>query len=246
MESGTQSRRERPAKPALSRSWIISATIDIMRTEGLEKATMRRVAQELDTGPASLYVYVANTAELHSAVLDELIGSLPESGPSGSWAERLEELLGSYAEVLFTYPGLARSALVIRPSGPNAFGLYDRVLGLLLEGGIAPERAAWGVDLLLLYVTANAAEHSAPTPSEVDTHRDEPAEQAALAEALASVDPQKTPHVAAHMEAVLSGSPAQRVAWAIHALLAGIAATPTPPVIAGGDSHYDQNIRTAL
>jgi len=37
---------------------------------------MRRVAQALDTGPASLYVYVANTAALHAAVLDELIGSL--------------------------------------------------------------------------------------------------------------------------------------------------------------------------
>jgi len=49
-------RRERPAKPPLSREWIVAETITIMRTEGLEKATMRRVAQALDTGPASLYV----------------------------------------------------------------------------------------------------------------------------------------------------------------------------------------------
>lgn len=74
--SQPRSRRERPAKPALSRAWIVEETIAIMRSEGLEKATMRRVAQALDTGPASLCVDVANTTELHAAVPDELLGTL--------------------------------------------------------------------------------------------------------------------------------------------------------------------------
>ncbi|WP_346657873.1 TetR family transcriptional regulator [Streptomyces sp. 135] len=30
--------------------------VRVMRSEGLGKVTMRRLAQELDTGPASLYV----------------------------------------------------------------------------------------------------------------------------------------------------------------------------------------------
>ena len=60
MPTAPGSRRDRPAKPALSLQWIVAETISIMRTEGLERATMRRVAQALDTGPASLYVYVAN------------------------------------------------------------------------------------------------------------------------------------------------------------------------------------------
>jgi hypothetical protein len=33
-----------------------------MQPEGLSRVTMRRLAQELDTGAASLYVYVRNTA----------------------------------------------------------------------------------------------------------------------------------------------------------------------------------------
>src|SRR3954454_14940364 len=115
MPHEARSRRDRPAKPALSRDWIVAETIKIVRAEGLERATMRRVAQALDTGPASLYVYVANTAELHAAVLDELIASTdPEPG---DWLARLESVLAAYAEVLFTYPGLARSALVLRPTG---------------------------------------------------------------------------------------------------------------------------------
>lgn len=226
MAQTTRSRRERPAKPALSREWIIAETIEIMRTEGLEKATMRRVAQALDTGPASLYVYIANTAELHSAVLDELL-ALP-SEQSGAWNEQLEALLRSYADVLFAYPGLARSALLIRPTGPNAIRLYDRILGLLLEGGVAVDRAAWGVDLLLQYVTGNAAEHSTPSPDDIDAPADDEAEMGMLATALRASDPAETPHIAAHVDVVLSGEPSQRVTWAIQALIAGITATPTP------------------
>lgn len=218
-----RSRRERPAKPALSREWIVAETIEIMRREGLEKATMRRVAHALDTGPASLYVYVANTAELHSAVLDELIGSL-EPGERGDWRPQLEALLAGYAEVLYAYPGLARSALLLRPTSPNALRLYDRILGLLLDGGVTPTRAAWGVDLLLLYVTSSAAEHSAPAPG--DERRAD--DGSALAAAIASADPKATPHLAAHAEAVVSGTPDQRTSWAVHALVTGIAAAPTP------------------
>ncbi|MBD7996375.1 TetR/AcrR family transcriptional regulator C-terminal domain-containing protein [Arthrobacter sp. Sa2CUA1] len=223
MKKPAVSRRERPAKPALSRQWIIDTTIEIMRTEGLEKATMRRVAQALDTGPASLYVYVANTAELHAAVLEELTGSVP-AAEEGDWMTRLDALLGSYADILFTYPGLARSALVLRPVGPHSLALFDRVLGLLLDGGIEPERAAWGVDLLLQYVTATAAEHSPAAPSNAAASEYADAEKFAAAVRGAS----KTPRLAAHMDAVLSGTPDQRFRWALRALAAGIAATPVP------------------
>ncbi len=222
-----RSRRERPAKPALSRAWIVAETIRIMRTEGLEKATTRRVAQALDTGPASLYVYVANTAELHAAVLDELLGSL-ELRANGDWRVRLRALLHDYAAVLFTYPGLARSASALRPAGPRAVIFYDRVLGLLLDGGIKPARAAWGVDLVVQYVTANAAEHSAPGPGDIDAPAGDEARWNTLWLALHDVDPGTAPHIAAHVDAVLGGTPAQRVDWAIEVLLAGVAATPTP------------------
>jgi AcrR family transcriptional regulator len=199
----------------------------IMRTEGLEKATMRRVAAALDTGPASLYVYVANTAELHAAVLDELLGPL-QPPTRGDWQEQLEELLGDYARLLFAHPGLARSALVLRPSGPNTVRLWDQVLGLLLRGGLEPVRAAWGVDLLLLHVTAGAAEHSAPTPGDIDSPADDHAEWDAISRAVRTADPATAPHLAAHAEAVLAGTPAQRTTWALRALVAGITASPDP------------------
>ena len=43
------SRRERPAKPALSRNGIVATAVALVRSEGLQRVTMRRLARELDT-----------------------------------------------------------------------------------------------------------------------------------------------------------------------------------------------------
>ena len=232
------SRRQRPAKPPLSREWIIAETIEIMRREGLQAATMRRVAQALDTGPASLYVYVANTVELHAAVLDELMGHLAVR-PDGDRAAKLRRLLQDYRDLLATHPGLAHSAMALRPSGSNTIAFIDSVLGLLIEGGVNPARASWTVDLLMLYATAITAEHAAAPPHSSpdpapppDTTPDAPvppdARWYALVDAVHDADATTAPHVVEHAEVLLAGTPAQRWAWALDVLIGGGSSTPTP------------------
>ncbi|WP_433341247.1 TetR/AcrR family transcriptional regulator [Streptomyces sp. CA-253872] len=224
------SRRERPAKPPLSRRWIVEAALRVLRDEGLEKVTMRRLAQELDTGPASLYVYVANTAALHAAVLDALLGEVDLSGGEGAegegdWREQLRAVMRSYTLVLFAYPQLARSALVARPSGENYLNLVERVLGLLARGGASREQAAWGVDKLLQSATATAAEQS--------TRESDPAateEWNAAVHALDAASEVAYPAIAAHMPALVGGTPEERFRWGFDSLVNGIIATPAPAV----------------
>jgi AcrR family transcriptional regulator len=188
---------------------------------------MRRVAQELDTGPASLYAYVRNTAELHAAVLDELLGAL-EVRARGSWVDRLEQLLTDYLMVLAGHTGLARSALLLRPSGPNVLALYDRMLGLLLAGGVEAGRASWGVDLLVLTATATAAEHAAPEATDADAPVTDDEKASAVDRAVRTADPTRTPHLAHHAALLLGGTHEQRWRWTVRAQIAGIAATPLP------------------
>ena len=56
----------RPAQPRqpLTRDAIVGTAIRVLDAEGLEAVTMRRVAQELGTGPASLYAHVSGKQEL--------------------------------------------------------------------------------------------------------------------------------------------------------------------------------------
>ncbi|MFG2647907.1 TetR/AcrR family transcriptional regulator [Streptomyces sp. NPDC048436] len=222
--SGTpRSRRERPAKPALTRAGIVAAAVEIMSAEGLGKVTMRRLAQQLDTGPASLYVYVRNTAELHAAILDELLGTV-EAAPAGDdWRERLEKVLTSYTDVLFSHRGLAQSALVARPSGPHYLRLLETLLALLDEGGVPPGQAAWGIDLLLQCATATAAEHAT-------RDRDAGAQDDwdGLSAAVRGASGQTHPRLAGLADEVLSGEPEARLSWGFRTLINGILHTPVP------------------
>ena len=136
MTPGTRpagSRRERPAKPALTRAGIVAAALAVMRAEGLDRVTMRRLAAELDTGAASLYVYVRNTAELHAAMLEELLGQIDLSPvtAAGDWRERL--IAGPH--VVHGHP--------VRASGPGPVGAGDPAerAGLLRPGRRDPGAA---------------------------------------------------------------------------------------------------------
>ena len=219
------SRRERPAKPALTREGIVTAALEVMQAEGLARVTMRRIAQELDTGAASLYVYVRNTAELHAAMLEELLGQvdLTPVTAAGDWRDRLITVLWSYTRILFEQPGLAQSVLVTRPSGPAYLGLAEGILALLSDGGVPPDRAAWGVDILLHVATSTAAEQG--TRDRAIDARDE---EDALAAALREAPAETFPHIAALGAELTSGAGPDRLTWGFQVLINGILQTPRP------------------
>jgi AcrR family transcriptional regulator len=219
-----RSRRERPAKPALTRQGIIDAALAILRDEGLDKVTMRRVAAALDSGHASLYVYVRDTEDLHAQLLDALLGEIsPTAAGAGTWRDRVKALLTSYGNLLFRYPGIARMAMSTQPRGPNYLALVEAILALLNEGGVADGPAAWGVDLLLLYPTAIAVEHSNPK-----TAKHKAKALADLGTRLVNTDATRYPHIARLGAALVSGEGSARGDWALDVLLDGILAASSP------------------
>ncbi|MHC9080713.1 TetR/AcrR family transcriptional regulator [Bacillus altitudinis] len=153
------SRRSRPAKEPLSRELIVKTAYELLKEHGIEGMSMRKVAKALDTGPASLYVYVNNVQELSAYVLDYGLGQMvyPDSKDS-TWKEQLFDLLHTYFLLLFEKPGLAEISLSTIPQGTNFLQLTEHLLAALHEGGIKSTPAAWGVDLLLLYVSSVAYE----------------------------------------------------------------------------------------
>jgi len=217
-------RRERPAKPALTRAGIVATALAVMRAEGMDKVTMRRLAKELDTGPASLYVYVTDTEELHAAMLDELLAQVDLDPADGDWRARLWQVLDSYRRVLHDNPSLARVALVTRLSGPHYLAVVEAVFGRLLDGGMSAAQAGWAVDLLLLVATASAVEHG--TRNE---HPDASAlDHDLLARTIQEASPETYPTIAAHSAELLSGPEGSRARWMFDVLLAGAFEIPLP------------------
>jgi AcrR family transcriptional regulator len=122
---------------------------------------MRRVATELDTGAASLYVYVANRDAMLDAMLDAVIGEmrLPVIEP-GRWREQLVAAGVEIVAVMDRYPGIARVSIGNVPIGDRAMVSVEWMLALLRGAGLHEQTVAWAVDIFALYTTAVSFENS--------------------------------------------------------------------------------------
>jgi AcrR family transcriptional regulator len=222
-----RSRRDRPAKPALSREAIVDAGLAIVREEGIDALTMRRLAQALDTGPASLYVYVANRDELWQLLFDAAIAAV-ETEPSDPerWREQLQALAARLVHVMAEeYPGIARLAMAHIPSGDNSLRIAESMLSLLKAGGVGDQPAAYAVDLLSTYVNAIAYEQSLYATLHADPDH-EAREVARIAERFASLSPERYPTLAALGPQMTQGDGAERFALGLDVLINGLLATP--------------------
>src|SRR6201997_1531631 len=101
-----RSTRDRPAKAPLDEEAIVDAALAILKAEGLEAVSMRRVAAALDTGAGSLYVYVASRDGLLEAMFDRIIGAVELETPDPSrWRAQLRNLLERVRAELVRHPG---------------------------------------------------------------------------------------------------------------------------------------------
>jgi AcrR family transcriptional regulator len=230
-----RSRRERPAKPPLSREAIVDAALEIARAEGVDALSMRRVAQALDTGPASLYVYVADRDELLALVFDAAIGTI-EIDPVDPerWREQLKELARRMVKMMAEdFPGIALLAMTHIPTGENAMRGVESMLALLKAGGASDEAAAYAGDLLSLYVTAIAYEQSLYRKLYSDPdHEAREVEQ--LAERFATLDAERFPTMAKLGPAMTRGDGDERFELGLDVLINGLLATPTEGRLTGG------------
>src|SRR5580700_10042280 len=103
------SRRGGPAKQPLSRDAIVAEALAQLTRDGVESMSLRKVAAALETGPASLYVYVKDLDELEALVFDHALARVAVRGAKQKdWRERVKAVLTSYHRVLLSSPGLAQ------------------------------------------------------------------------------------------------------------------------------------------
>jgi AcrR family transcriptional regulator len=222
----TRSTRDRPAKPPLSVDAVIQAGLRVLRAEGLEAVSMRRVAAELDTGPASLYVYVRNRQDLLNQMFDGVAGEIDvtDDPDPKRWREQLEALLTAVRDAMDRYPGIARVPLANIPTGPNAMRVANHLLGILRAGRVDDRSAAWFVDVVSLYVNAAAFERSIY----VAEGAEEAAVQEEVHETFTQIDRDRYPNMAALMPHLTSGDGDERFAFGLRLMINGLLNTEPP------------------
>lgn len=148
-------------RTTLTRDDVIAAGAELLDTEGVERLSMRKLADHLGTGPATLYWHVHDKNELLVLILDDTLREIVVPA-DGTWAERLRRVLVASHEAMVPRPALIE---VLWETGwmlgPEALRLADELVGLVAESGL-PENEVSDtyislVTLLFGFVAAEAS-----------------------------------------------------------------------------------------
>jgi AcrR family transcriptional regulator len=152
-----------PAAPRLplTRQAIVEAALRVLDREGLEGLSMRKVGDELGTGPASIYWHVRNKGELLQLLYERVTAEveLPEPDPS-RWIEQLEDLSRQLRRTMHRHRDIARISMGRIPSGPTIARLTEWLFRLMTPVGIPDRTIAYVCDMFGLYVGAFTFEES--------------------------------------------------------------------------------------
>ncbi|MEV6270395.1 TetR/AcrR family transcriptional regulator [Kribbella sp. NPDC051936] len=225
-----------PAKPAraakepLNRERIVDAAMRVLVSNGYDAVSMRKVAQELGTGPASLYAHVANKRELDQLLVERAASQMDfdEAVDPERWQEQLKSMMREMLRVLRANPGVARASIGQVPLGERALRSTERILALLKAGNIPDQAAAWAVDLIPLYVTAIAFEETVQSASNW-TPEDVEGFVRGLREYFASLPADRFPLTVALAVPMTSGATGdERFEFGIAVITAGLASLAEP------------------
>jgi AcrR family transcriptional regulator len=218
-----RSTRDRPAKAPLSEAAVVDAALAILKSDGLEAVTMRRVAASLDTGPASLYVYVSGREGLLQAMLDRVTATIELEVPDPSrWREQLHSLLQRTRQALLAHPGIAAITLAAPPTTEAVLRLTENLLGILLAGGIDAQGAAWACDIFVQLVTAAAREDEVRRAPGTDGDSRQQADE--IHRTFAALPPGRFPLITAHAAQMVAGDGDERFRFAIDVVIDGMVA----------------------
>ncbi len=216
--------RKTAARRSLDRTAIVSAAREVLRAEGIDALSMRRIASELGTGPASLYAHVANKDELLELLLDDVAGEVPLPEPDPArWREQVTQLWTDARNATMANGDIARVALGRVPLGPNAMRLSEATLTLLRLGGVPDRAAAWAVDVIGMYVSANAIEGSI-NAREQRAGRDPAEYYAQVGKYFAGLPPERFPTMASLASTLATGDGDERFRFGLDLLVGGLAA----------------------
>jgi AcrR family transcriptional regulator len=203
---------------------VLNTALRLVDRDGLDTLSMRRVAQELGTGAASLYAYFANKEELLEQLLDRIIGDIPlPVAGTGDWAGEVKRSCFASRAVFVAHRDLVKVARVNTPVGPNSLRYTEAILAVLRGAGIPDRIAAWGMDQLALVIVADAIETAVRAEHGRRTEADAAPYLAQVSEYLANLPADEFPNLVAMAPAMIEGSSDERFEFAIDLMVDGLA-----------------------
>ena len=140
------------AEVGLSKQRLVTEAIRLADGEGVDKLSMRRLADELGAGVMSLYHYVANKEELLDAMVDVVFDEIELPTDAGGWRPAMRRRAMSARQVLARHPWAITLMESRTTPGPANLRHHEAVTACLRQAGFSVEMATHANWLLDSYV----------------------------------------------------------------------------------------------
>ncbi|MCO8308423.1 TetR/AcrR family transcriptional regulator C-terminal domain-containing protein [Streptomyces sp. RKCA744] len=166
-------------RPQLSHERIIATAVELLDRDGVQKLSMRRLAERLGAHATSLYWHVATKEDVLDLALDAVFAELdlPDEH-SASWQGDVEAFMTGLRSVLLRHPWAAALAGSRPLLGPHALGSSEFAYTALATGGFDGVHLSSAAATITHYVIGSASSEAvwrkrsdeAATRSAMDAH----------------------------------------------------------------------------
>jgi AcrR family transcriptional regulator len=139
----------------LSRNRVLEAAVALADETGLERFSMRGLAQELGVVPMALYKHVANKDQLLDGMVDLVFGEIELPPEDLDWRSAMRRRALSAREALRRHPW-AIGMMESRAPGPANLRNHDAVMGCLRRAGFPFEQAIHAYSVQDAYIYGSA------------------------------------------------------------------------------------------
>ncbi|MCZ8517868.1 MULTISPECIES: TetR/AcrR family transcriptional regulator [Paenibacillus] len=137
-------------QPQISEDKILEASWELLGEEGIEKFSMRRLADRLGIQAPSLYWYFKSKQDLYQRLANQVSKMILEEFHSdGDWKEQLTGLAVTVRSVLRRYPCSTQLMMLTLPHEPDIIRFTNRML-LCVESTLLEQEQKMQVVLTLV------------------------------------------------------------------------------------------------
>jgi AcrR family transcriptional regulator len=122
-------------RATLTRHQVLEAAVALADRHGIEGVSMRRLGQELGIEAMSLYTHVRNKEDLLDGMVDVVMAEVAPRADADGWKAALRRTILDARDVLKRHPWAPGVIETRVAPGPATLAQFDRVMGLLREGG---------------------------------------------------------------------------------------------------------------
>lgn len=140
-------------QPQISEDKILEISWELLGEEGIEKFSMRRLADKLGIQAPSLYWYFKSKQTLYQRLANQISRIiLDEFHTEGDWKEQMEGLAVTVRSVLSRYPCSTQLMMMTLPHEPDMIRFTNRMLLCMESTPLEQEQKLQAVLTLVNYV----------------------------------------------------------------------------------------------